>query len=169
MKIVLWSLLAALLTAKVAAADPGISSKDVEAALKAPDPRIALAKYWDCSQPEKTVCSAIETGDAEWLTLAEKMLDYSDAGSTEDLLGSLGRAMQRKPERVLPLVGKTPLLDVAHVCVPFISDELPVRVQRGQLQRSRRAIARVKGLNTQKQACLQFIDEQLKAPHVQVR
>jgi hypothetical protein len=169
MKRALSGLFLALLTATSSAADRVVNPEDIEMALASPDPRTALATYWNCSRPRGTVCSAIETGEPKWIDLAERMLAYSDAGVTEDLLGSLGRAMQIKPEHVLPLVGKSDRLDPAHLCVPFISNELPVHRQLAELRRSKRAIARVRGLAPQKQACLSFIDKQLKAPHAQVQ
>ena len=87
------------------------------------------------------------------------MLQYADACYTEGILGALGQAMQKAPRQVLPLVGKTRTLAAESICLPFISDEIPVKAQAAAVARSRGAIQGVRdeSLQVQRAACLQFI------------
>jgi hypothetical protein len=131
--------------------------RDVDMALRNGSPRVTLEKYFDCSKYEGTAYEAIASGAAQWVSLAERIFPHSDACYTEGIEDALGRAMQRKPENVLPLVGKTEALSPEYICLPFISAELPIQARLAQVQRSRRAIMRVKKDSEQKKACLQFI------------
>ena len=93
------------------------------------------------------------------MALAERLLRDADACYAEGLQGALGQAMQRAPDRVLPLVGKSATLAAESICLPFISDEIPFAAQTAAVTRSRRAIEAVHdpALRPQQQACLQFI------------
>ncbi len=126
-------------------------------------------KYFACDDFEHSVYPSIESGDSEWVRLAEEMLPHSDACVAESIQSALGKAMQQAPENVLPLVDKNAMLRADRVCLPFISSELPKREQHAEIERSRTAIERVTdpSLGKQKEACLRFIrgvEELLSSP-----
>jgi len=151
-----------------AAADTRLRVQEVEAFLAREDEKATLEKYF-CGEYEDATGAAISRGSPRWAALAVKMLKYSDAGCTTSLLASLGKAMQQNPVKTLPYLGTevakeqgtTWMLDTSMICLPFISDELPVAEQLRQLRASKEAISRVRDskLAEQRKACLDFIDQ----------
>jgi len=137
----------------------GLCVETVEASLKAGNPKETLEKYFNCEKYEGSAYEGIASGSKKWVRLAEKMLQHSDACYTEGIQASLGKAMQRAPKNVLPLVDKTPTLSASYICLPFISNEIPIRQQRAEVNKSRHAIQGVHDgrLQTQKAACLKLI------------
>ncbi|NLR74167.1 hypothetical protein [Leeia aquatica] len=131
----------------------------VETALKEGGAKLALETYFSCEKHEGSAYVEIATGSPPWVSLAEKMLAYSDACYTEGIQAALGQAMQQSPKTVLPLVGKTPALAADAICLPFISDELPARLQLRAIRKSKQAIQSVvsRRLAAQKARCLHFI------------
>ncbi|HEY9097298.1 MAG TPA: hypothetical protein VIN38_00360 [Thiobacillus sp.] len=131
----------------------------VEASLKARNPKDTLEKYFNCEKYEGSAYEGIASGSKKWVQLAEEMLQHSDACYTEGIQASLGKAMQRAPKNVLPLVDKTPTLSASYICLPFISNEIPIRQQLAEVAKSRLAIQGMHDdrLQTQKAACLKFI------------
>lgn len=131
----------------------------VEASLKEGNPRATLEKYFSCEKYEGSAYEGIASGSTKWISLAERMLQYSDACYTEGIQASLGKAMQRSPKNVLSLVDKTSTLAASYICLPFISSELPIKLQLTEVIRSRKAIQNVHDdrLQTQKAACIHFI------------
>ena len=143
-----------------------LQADQVESAIASGDIRGALKKYFDCAKYEGTAYEAIATGSQAWVSIAARVLPMSDACYAEGIVNALGQAMQRKPQNVLPLVGKTDVLSPERICLPSISDELPLNVQREELLRSKSAISGVEGYLSQKNACLRFIasiEQQLAA------
>lgn len=132
----------------------------VEASLKGEGAQATLKKHFNCEQYEGTAYEGIASGSKKWVRLAEKMLQHSDACYTEGIQASLGRAMQSSPKNVLPLVDKTPTLSASYICLPFISNEIPIRQQLAEVAKSRLAIQGMHDdrLKTQKAACLKFIE-----------
>jgi hypothetical protein len=116
-----------------------------------------LSRYFDCSTYEGTAYEAIAGGAAPWVAVAEQALARADACQAEGIVDALGRAMQRAPENVLPLVGRSGELSAERICLPSISDEMPLKAQREQVRKSRVAIQAVSGSSRQKAACLRFI------------
>ncbi|MBT9568491.1 MAG: hypothetical protein IV085_09355 [Thiobacillus sp.] len=141
------------------AGSTGLCVETVEASLEAGDPKVTLEQYFNCEKYEGSAYEAIASGSKKWVRLAEKMLPHSDACYTEGIQASLGRAMQRSPKNVLPLVDKAPTLSASHICLPFISNEIPIRQQLTEVANSRLAIQGVHDhrLQIQKAACLKFI------------
>lgn len=126
---------------------------------KAP-PQATLEKFFSCEKYEGSAYEKIAMGEPRWISIAEKMLQHSDACYTEGIQAALGSAMQKFPKRVLPLVDKTSLLSANYICLPFISSELPVKSQLSEMAKSKRDISRVhaKGLRIKKKLCLSFIE-----------
>lgn len=131
----------------------------VEASLKEAGTQATLKKYFNCEQYEGSAYEEIASGSKKWVDLAEQMLQYSDACYTEGIQASLGKAMQKAPGNVLPLVDKTSTLSASYICLPFISSELPIRQQLTEVTKSRSAIQGIHDnrLQIQKSACLKFI------------
>lgn len=141
------------------AKETGTSIEIVEASIRAGDPKATLEKYFSCEKHEGSAYVGIETGSPQWISIAERMLHYSDACYTEGIQAALGRAMQRSPQNVLPLVNKSPTLAANYICLPFISSELPIKSQQAEVIKSKKAIEKIQDdkVRTQKEACLLFI------------
>lgn len=159
-RLLLVVMLAASAVMAFADAGPELLPEMVEATLAEKGVRVTLETYFDCQRTSGTAYEKIASGSRAWIALAEKMIAVSDACYTEGIQASLGEAMRRAPRRVLPLVGKMPVLAPEYVCLPFISAEQPVAAQLQDLRASRRAIAAVRmpRLSNQRAACLRFID-----------
>jgi hypothetical protein len=150
------------------------SYEAVEASLREGSPTTTLEKYFNCEIYDGSAYENIASGEPRWISLAERMLQHSDACYTEGIQASLGKAMQKSPQNVLPLVDKTATLAAGYICLPFISSELSIKLQLAEVIKSKKAIRRVhdKRLRTQKAACLRFIksleakliDQQSSAP-----
>ena len=138
----------------------GISIEIVDASLKEGTPKATLEKFFSCEKYEGSAYEKIAMGEPRWISIAEKMLQHSDACYTEGIQAALGSAMQKFPKRLLPLVDKTSLLSANYICLPFISSELPVKSQVNEINKSKKAIQNVKGKNliSKRMSCLDFIN-----------
>ena len=122
--------------------------------------------YWGVPEGQRLVAlDNVSAGSKEWVDLAVKMLEYSDASCTEDLLSYLGEAMQHQPRNVLPYVGEPykgnpQLLSPGMICYPFVSNEIPHADALKIVQRSKAAVLSVKDTELTKQcaACLKEIE-----------
>jgi hypothetical protein len=132
---------------------------EIETSLKKDQPETTLKNYVNCEKEKGTACEGIASGSPEWISMAERLINYSDAGLTEDILSSLGEAMQKSPRNVLPLVNKTPLFTEGWICTPFISNEIPIKARLAILNKSKKAIESVQDRHLQKQktTCLNQI------------
>ena len=137
----------------------GMSVEAIEDSLREGNPKTTLEKYFSCEKYEGSAYERIASGSPQWISLAERMLQYSDACYTEGIQASLGKAMQKSPQNVLPLVDKTSVLAASYICLPFISSELPIKAQLAEVVRSKKAIQRVRNdkVRTQKASCLRFV------------
>lgn len=137
-----------------------LSVEAVKYSLKHAGPKATLEKYFNCEKYEDSAYQSIATGSATWVSVAEIMLKYSDACYTEGIQDSLGHAMQIAPQNVLPLVNSKPTLAADYICLPFISNELPIKAQLDEIAKSKNAILHVrdKKLQAQKEYCLRFIE-----------
>jgi hypothetical protein len=159
LRFVMAGLLSILSAASLAGAAGPITVDAVEASLVDNGPRATLEAYFSCENYDASAYPAIAGGSAEWVALAEKMIEHSDACYTEGIQAALGEAMRKSPRHVLRLVDKTPALGADHICLPFISNEQPIAAQAKELQKSRRAISAVRDrqLSKPRAACLRFI------------
>ena len=132
----------------------------VEASMHDAGPRATLMKYFRCSGGQATGYAGVAQGSPRWVALAAQLLPEADACHAEGLQDALGLAMQRTPQQVLPLVGRSAGLLAERICLPFISDEIAMSRQWAAVRRSRLAIESVHDdtLAAQRQACLSFID-----------
>lgn len=135
-------------------AKPGM--REVQLSLKLEGEQKTLERYFSCEHFDDSAYPNIATGDRAWVNLAVRMLPHSDACYAEDILSALGKAMQKNPRNVLGYVNSSARLRADRICLPFISDEQPIRDQLEQLRAVKRAIAGVRSpaLATQRKACL---------------
>ena len=91
----------------------------LKAEIKTEGAKKVLNRLW---QEEKTfdlLCSKIESGAPEWLEIAQLLRPVSDAAATLSLNYSVARALPKRPERVLGLIGHG--FTVKDICTsPFI-------------------------------------------------
>jgi len=153
-----WLLIVFITQAQAAMA--GVSAEAVESSLREGNPKATLEHFFSCEKYVGSAYEKIAMGSPRWISIAESTLQYSDACYTEGIQSALGSAMQKSPQHVLPLVDKTSLLSANYICLPFISNELPVQSQIAEIVKSKRAIQRVhaKNLRTKKSSCLSFIE-----------
>jgi hypothetical protein len=140
------------------AAQGHLRPQEVEAFLDRQGGKATLEKYFPCDKVKGTAYAEIADGSRRWAALAVKMLNHSDACYTESILSALGTAMGRSPRNILPYVGTSPTLDTS-ICLPFISDELPLPEQLRPIRTAKNAISRVHDakLSEQRKACLEYI------------
>lgn len=159
-----------------ASTDDVVTVKTIETSVAKIGGQATVEKYlFDTSEVHQPALAQIETGNKEWVDMGVKMLQYSDAGSTEGLLSALAGGMQQKPENVLPYVNKPgaksttdeaggaaqPMLTPEKVCLPFISSEIPAAEQLAIVQRTKKALLTVNdpSLKSQCDACLREVAE----------
>lgn len=132
----------------------------VEASLKDAGGQATLEKFFSCEHDEGTAYPKIATGNTTWVALGVKILGYSDACYAEGIVAALGQAMQNRPHVVLPYVNSSLRLTADRICLPFISDELPVKDQLSKVRVVKKSILRVSTprLAAQKKACLDLIN-----------
>ncbi len=122
------ALLAAGLLAELACAcssRPKGKGELLLAAIDARGPRAVIDSLWRGEHPNglDEVSDSIATGAATWLEVGRRLRAESDAGVTEELLIDMSYALQRAPERVLPLLG--PRFPLAEVCSGPFYDTTP--------------------------------------------
>ncbi|WP_167071014.1 hypothetical protein [Sphingomonas vulcanisoli] len=103
--------------------------------------------------------AVVETGSADGVAVAVKLLTtVADAAYSEGLQSSLGVALQRHPENVLPLVDSASVLAADHICLPWMI-ESPHQKVRDELTKTRAALdtASAKAYPAQRAACLMQI------------
>ncbi len=116
---------------------------------------------WSDEEKEKNsiiyfVARKIETGDPKWLEVARVLRPASDAGSGEDLLIMVARALPNAPALVLKMIGDSfPLRDIC--TLPFIEGE--VEIEKDYLNRTEKALISVQKPELQKVRweCLRII------------
>jgi hypothetical protein len=133
----------------------------VERDLKARGARAVVSELYDDETQWECVLRGIEGAKTAWLLVARELLKGSDAGSTDELLGSLSDAFERAPARVLTMaaVKDTELFSIADVC----GDTEIAETLRGVLERLRRRRAMVRSLKgrslaSRKRACIEAMD-----------
>ncbi len=114
----------------------------------------AINKYFDCF--DERAYSQIEKGSKDWIALAVKLLDHSDACVSESLHNSLAIALLHKPENVLPLVNSSARLSASQICLPFLSADEPAKEHLQYLAKLQRALDAVKdkSYDVGKNACI---------------
>lgn len=149
----LWSGLAAV------AAGPVPTLEDIEAALRDNAPRERLLSLISCDDEanwSSSVCGQIASGAPAWIALAPRIRAQTDGANSGAICNALGLAMRKAPREVLRVYEPQGKLSASCLCVPFVSDELPVAEQAREYRLSHRAIASVgdRKLRTARAACL---------------
>ncbi len=156
-------LVAAWASAAATAAGPEVTPQDVERALASADAKAQVSALLRCDGEESagaSVCDKIAAGDDTWLELAAKLREYTDASASINVCDSIARAARRAPAAVLRLNGRTRALNRECICLPFVSDEIPLADQYRELRLSYRAIASVRepALAVPRASCLAYIE-----------
>ncbi len=143
---------------KAVAAVPGAAALKADIlhhGAKAVVDRLVASNEWD------EVSDRIASGRTEWVTLAPKLADGTDAGSSEELGIDLALALPKNPTVVLRSINDKPwreggIIGVERVCgAPFIEDTEP----RGYVADAVVAVGRVSGVTVagKKAACLRVL------------
>ena len=151
------------LAALRAQARSAYTPRDVEDALTSDDPKGRTSVLLQCegiTPPGRSVCDKIATGDKTWLELAARLQQHTDASASIGVCSSMARAARREPAAALQLFGRTPHLNRECICLPFVSDEIPLAEQYRELRQSYRAIASVResALAVPRASCLAYIE-----------
>lgn len=131
-------------------------SKEVELPSGTEGFRQFAAPLWD------EVIEQIETGDPQWLAVAQALRPGTDAGSAEALMITISQALPNAPANVLRIVNTDAhdqrSFNIERVCSASLIEPLS-GVQESLLQRSEAALLalRVPELEGKRQACLQHI------------
>ena len=151
-----------------AAASPEATPQDVERALASTDAKAQVsALLLRCDDEEgagTSLCDKIATGDKTWLELAARLREFTDGASSVYVCSSIALAVQRTPVAALQLFGRTPSLNRECICLPFVSDEIPLADQYREVRQSYRAIASVHepALAVPRASCLAYIEPVMK-------
>ena len=141
--------------------------RDVEDALASDDPKGRTNVLLQCdgiTPPGNSVCDKIATGDKTWLDLAARMRQYTDASASVGVCNPIARAARRAPVAALQLFGRTPHLNRECICLPFVSNEIPLAEQYREYRLSYRAIASVRepSLAVPRASCLAYLEHEMK-------
>jgi hypothetical protein len=118
------------------------------------DGRTAM-KAFDCGNGYLLV----KSGDARAVTLAVKLLRFSDGTGTVHLYDARATAMAKHPENVLAHFREVPRAAVPQFCVPFFPSSMSQRTAFNALKRTDDALAHVTRVDLQeaKKACVREI------------
>lgn len=158
----------AVAVAAASGAPEGVSIAEVEQALRGSDPKAFVGRLVSrCDEDEGravTVCDRIASGHRAWLDLAPRLYEHTDGSTSTAVCHSLGLAMRRAPDAVLALWRKTPGMTEDCICLPFVSNEIPLRQQLAEYRKSRQAVlsARAPALAPARAACLALIEPGLR-------
>ena len=99
-----------------------LSPAEIQSRIESKGGHQVLSALWDNQAEWNALLAGIESGDPNWLKVAQVLHPFSDAGSSEDLHNAVARALPRAPERVLSLIG--PGFEIDFICTsPFIEPE----------------------------------------------
>jgi hypothetical protein len=155
----------AALTAATMAA-PDATPQDMERALASADAKAQVNALLRCEgevPAGSSVCDKIATGDKTWLELAGRLQQHTDASSSVGVCNSIARA-RHTPAEALQLFGRTPRLNRECICLPFVSNEIPLAEQYDEYRQSYRAIASVHepSLAVPRASCLAYLQPEMK-------
>ena len=155
------------LAALRAEAHRAYTPQDAQDALASVDPKGRTSVLLQCdgiTPPGSSVCDKIETGDNTWLELAVRLAEYTDASASAGVCHSIARAARRAPAAVLRLHGRTQRMSSECICLPFVSNEIPLANQYRELRQSHLAITSVRdpALAVPRASCLAYIDPVMK-------
>jgi hypothetical protein len=127
--------------------------------------RAALELFFDCGPAGTAAYDRVASGSAEWLAVAVRLLNGSDACYSLLLHDSIARALVHNPRGVLALVNTSSRLTAEGICLPFMSAEEDPKMHLLYLRRAESALRSVKAASLQapKQACMQEVESMRKA------
>lgn len=105
-----------------------LTSKAVLQSIEADGAAKTRDLIWKNKELERSFMKGVASGEEEWLVVASKIRNVSDAGFTEGIWISMSEALTKNPVAVLKLIG--PEFPVEQICsVPFIEPS-EARVKR---------------------------------------
>ena len=125
----------ALAAASSAFADSVPSADEIRRQIKTEEARVVLTRLWATPAVFEEICRRIETGEADWLEVAQGLKPASDAAASLSLNYAVARALPVAPTRVLALINHG--FSVQDICTsPFIDPETGVaeRYQRKAIE-----------------------------------
>lgn len=128
----------------------------VEESFRASGARKTLETYFDCGPSGQSTYSQVAKGEKRWIEVAAKLMPEAEGCQSTFLRDALARALSANPEAVLPLVGSTPGFSADRICIPFLSEDYPVKQHRTYLARLEARLKLIDGekLQAAKEACL---------------
>jgi len=111
-----------LLLATCASIAPSESSAALMSRIDKEGGSEVLHDLWEHETEFNQVTSRIESGDADWLQVAARLLPFADGATSLSLHYAVARALPKEPNRVLALVGHG--FDAGYICTsPFIEPD----------------------------------------------
>lgn len=112
-----------------------VSPQEIDKLIETKGASYVRESYFSCWEPSKAAGYAlVETGTADWLRIAVRLLRDSDGCYSLSLKTSIALAQISNPENVLELVDSGANLEAAHICVPFMEDEADPKKMRAQIK-----------------------------------
>lgn len=140
-----------------------VSPQEVDKLIESKGTSYVRESYFSCWEPNKAAGYAlVETGAADWLRIAVRLLRDSDGCYSLSLKTSIALAQLSNPKNVLELVDTGENLEAAHICVPFMEDEVDPKKMRAQIKLldkldSNLSKVKEKTLEGKKKKCLSVI------------
>jgi hypothetical protein len=118
--------------------------------------KYVIGRYFTCDRTGEVAYNEIASGKPEWLALAVRLKEDSDACVSGDLNDAIARALLNAPTEVLGLVDTMERFSAEKICMPFFSAEEPPEPALQHLARMRAVLATVQvaELQRQKERCL---------------
>ena len=106
------------------------------------------------------ILSQIESGNNDWLNVAQSLREHTDASATRGLIYAVSFALKNSPNNVLSILGDK--YSVKEVCgSPFIEEDIEYELGFLKALRKKVMYSSYKGNGNQKKTCLKNIDHQI--------
>jgi hypothetical protein len=115
-------LMAAILCPTLAVAQPSITTDSVAHRIATTGAKKTVDAMYQNGKEWHQFLSAVAAGDEQWIKVAVQLRSGTDAGTTTQLLNSIGEALEHQPQTVLENV--IPVLAIADICgAPDVDDK----------------------------------------------
>ncbi len=115
-------LFAAILWPTLAMAQPTISADSIAQRITVDGAERTVGAMYQNGKEWRQFLTAVAAGDEQWLKVAVQLRSGTDAGTTTQLLNSIGEALEHQPQTVLEIV--SPALGMAGICgAPDVDDK----------------------------------------------
>jgi hypothetical protein len=117
----LWLAIVGLSTV-VASAQPAVTSDNIDQRIAEVGPHTTVAEMYADPSIWTAVLSGVSSGEANWIKVAIKLRQSSDAAASQELELALGEALEHQPQAVLEIAG--PALGLQVICAgPDVDDK----------------------------------------------